>query len=536
MKHNTQNWIIGMIIASMLIAILMFSSNKLPFTGGLTSFTPIFCNDYEFTCCNEHKQSTGDYSLLTDDSNWQCPLNMERCSISTGGYSGSYTLYKGKINCISRKILFNTYFSCDDKNALGSASNFNLYPGEYVWSEYGTNIQIRYENYIRRLDFTGPSASTTGIKVLGSDKCTFTPNTGTIYNADTLIKQSAVSYIVPLSDCVLAYQSGNRHICGYKEETCASDSDCSGHTYGNKECIGRTLQTYGCISYGTATPLEKDRLPIGSNSVGWGETSSIPQSGQATFGKRCEIKEAKQVQCCGDTDCGSNYFCDKTDFVCKPKVQCTQDSDCGVSIQCDFANKLLKKPSCVLGSCTYQSSSVECCSDNQCPGTNSFCSIDYKCRQGSITRRECPFDCCDSEELYFDKACPSAKPYCQEHTCKAEQEVVMSQCKSCDEYALSRVIGSVWKDKACKGGLLYNITFCSLSLVKLFAVPIMFILVLILLPDLLSSINSIKKNKAIVWGISLIIAGLLAWAVWTLWIIGIIIFIILIALKFIIRR
>ncbi|GAG16766.1 unnamed protein product, partial [marine sediment metagenome] len=256
-----------------------------------------------------------------------------------------------------------------------------LRANEYI---YGGGFSGVVNVYKERLDFCGRSGCVVGVPVSGADQCKFNPQNGKIY---TTIGQmiNAFSWTVPKGQCVLAFQSGDRHICGYKEETCESDNDCGGHTYGKFECSGRTLQEYGCKSFGQIQPLQKDRLPVDSN---WGKDSS-----ESLFGKRCEVKSTRQVSCCGDTDCGTNFFCDRETWACKKEVECNVNTDCGVSIQCDWASKTLKKPVCTFGTCDFEETPVDCCSDVNCP-SEFFCNAERKCEERVATCTTCPYECC----------------------------------------------------------------------------------------------------------------------------------------------
>ena len=71
----------------------------------------------------------------------------------------------------------------------------------------------------------------------------------------------------------MTWNAGSRHICGNLEEQCSSDSDCSGHTYGNKECYQRTLQSYGCRDLSLPPGLSN-----GFNGFSTCALSNYPQS------------------------------------------------------------------------------------------------------------------------------------------------------------------------------------------------------------------------------------------------------------------
>ncbi|MBA7649823.1 hypothetical protein ES703_57622 [subsurface metagenome] len=393
---------------------------------------------------------------------------------------------------------------------------------------------------IPRLDFCGRAGCTVGVPVAGADQCTFHPNLNTVYTSTSALtgKVITISYTVPMASCVLAFQSGDRHICGYKEETCERDTDCGGHTYGNVECIGRTKQTYGCRSFGTPIS-EHDRGPF---DFGWG--SDAYQTSANTFGKRCEIIRAEPVQCCGDTDCGTGMFCDVNTFTCKESVECTYDYQCGVSVQCDFSTKTLKTPVCRIGKCTFDEVSVECCNDQQCP-SGFFCNADKECEERAIIKKQCPFECCEGEDLYFDRLCPESKPHCVDGACLVTPPP-LEKCADCNAFAKSKMFGSIFKSQKCEPKLLalppQTFATCIFSFIRFLLVPIVFIFAMLFginfFDNLLrKSVRKAKTRKIIALILSIIVAGILSYLVFILFWLGIILFVIYIiariAIKFV---
>ena len=226
-----------------------------------TAFTPIFCNDYEFTCCNAYNYFD-DVRTKTQAEAMGC-ANGIYCEVTDINYNidgspGGY--YVGSQNCRVVDTWYTSpYYYCDDQ-VFKQASSIRLETGQQIYlgvKTIGTShISFRFKAYSSKLVFCGKSGCTSGIAVTGADKCKFNPDGGTIYTSTSALygKQTVSSYTVPYlppTNCVLAWQSGNRHICGYAEESCSVDADCGGHTYGNKECNARTLQTYGCRNYGS---------------------------------------------------------------------------------------------------------------------------------------------------------------------------------------------------------------------------------------------------------------------------------------------
>lgn len=374
--------------------------------------TPIFCNDYEFTCCNAQVDSTTT-RVITDEKSWICPPTSFECKIltATGDITGGDELTVGSGECELFESFFGDFWECSREQTV--YAGFIMKPNEQVYIKPGirtrnleASLQIRI--YEERLDFCGRAGCSVGVPVSGADACTFHPLHDKVYTTTGSLKSGLISYTVPESQCVLAFQFGDRHICGYKEEQCDVDTDCDGHTYGNQECYARTLQTYGCRNFGTQIDMEQDRLPWESN---WGSDSS-----DVLFGSRCEIIKSEPVQCCGDTDCGTEFFCDTQTFTCEKEVSCDDDDDCGVSTICDWTTKELKTPKCVFGECAYSEQSVDCCLDANCP-SGYYCTKDNKCDKSVVTKRTCPFECCVNEELYFDRGCPEGETCTDENTC-----------------------------------------------------------------------------------------------------------------------
>lgn len=357
------------------------------FVWAAETFTPIFCNDYEFTCCGGKVESTQSYSV-SDESAWTCPIYAYKCIILGVNKPDTVEWAVGSSNCHLESYWYGAHaWQCDDeaKHQYEMIPNSQVYVRSKTWDVVGdTNALVEIKIIRPQLGFCGRSGgggeeTTCGVEVSGADGCKFSPINNVVYTSTSSLtgKTQTSSYTVSMQQCVLAFQSGDRHICGYKEESCSLDNDCGGHTYGNKECNGRILQNYGCRDYGTPID-EKDRGPFDS---GWGSDKQKPsQSGNADFGKRCEIINAENVECCGDTDCGTNYFCDKSTFTCKENVECNKDYDCGVSVQCDQYTLTLKKPRCNNGKCGFDESKVECCSNTNCNG--GYCD-EYKCQSSS---------------------------------------------------------------------------------------------------------------------------------------------------------
>ena len=539
-KKKKNKLLIGIIITVLSLILILIAYNlsdgfgfKPLVISDVQTFTPIFCNDYEFTCCNEKVDSRITQVSISDEIAWQCPLTSHLCTFgSIYGIFFPIEPYIGSENCYLDKSILGNRWVCSDEIA---SSRKILYPGEYVWV---MNTVLKRFNVVAtindiiitipRLDFCGRAGCTVGVPVAGADQCTFHPNLNTVYESTSSLtgKVSTISYTVPIESCVLAFQSGDRHICGYKEEACNWDADCTGHTYGNVECYARTKQTYGCRSYGTPIS-EHDRGPF---DTGWGSDSS--QTSLNTFGKRCEIIKAEQVQCCGDTDCGTNFFCDVSDFTCKESVECTEDYQCGVSVQCDFSTKTLKTPVCRAGKCAFDEVSVDCCNDQQCP-SGYFCNVNKECEKRVVIKKQCPFECCEDEDLYFDRLCPDDKPYCIDGACLVEP-LPLTYCEDCDAFAKSLILGKIFKSQECRKKIFQNSLFCIFAILKLFAVPFIFILSLIFGVQILNKL--LKGQYAwLVWTLSVIFSFLVAWLTYILFWLGVILLVIYIVFRIVIN-
>lgn len=121
--------------------------------------------------------------------------------------------------------------------------------------------------------------------------------------------------------------------------------------------------------------------------------------------------------------------------------------------------------------------------------------------------------------------------------CRQEAPPVtpLSSCKSCDAFAMSKIFGNVFESKQCKPTLLalppQTYTTCFLSFIKFGLIPIVFIFGTLFLAQLLGSFKAIKKNKLVIWLLSLIIAGILAYLTFILFWMGLIALILVIIIR-----
>jgi len=99
-------------------------------------------------------------------------------------------------------------------------------------------------------------------------------------------------------------------------------------------------------------------------------------------------------------------------------------------------------------------------------------------------------------------------------------------CENCDAFAMNTIFGSLWEAKSCKPKFLQGNTTCVFSFIKLALVPIALIFGTLFGVGLFGKFKAIKKNKPVIWILSLLVALILAFLIYTLFWIGIIVLII----------
>lgn len=426
--------IIGGVGLAVLVGIIAFAV----IMGGTDQFATageckdVFCDDYEFVCCGLDDVVRDKTDYFSYNTAFTC--NYDVCELKNIDFAGAYA---GTVYVIKEGMkapagascwmadggwFYSDYIKCSGESRF-TGSTLKMTRGEKIYHQVGKPLKVyfTYTGFNQRLAWCGDGAcdaGQTGIKVSGSDGCTFTPK-GKIYDdSGRLIDANpSISYVVPEGSCVLS-KSG-RHICANECEACSSDSECkSGHQYVyngyGAECSTGLLKLYGCRPYGKQIS-NTDLLGDEANDY-LGE-----------FGKRCEVIDTVNVECCDDSTCGSNEFCDKNTFRCVQEKECDYDSDCGTQTIKDRELMALKKPVCVSGSCSYEITNVECLYDEDCP-TGYFCDTDYTCKQSVTKKQECPYECCEDMSGYWDKTCPSNSPVCcpagseQEFKCVTSEE------------------------------------------------------------------------------------------------------------------
>ena len=110
----------------------------------------------------------------------------------------------------------------------------------------------------------------------------------------------------------------------------------------------------------------------------------------------------------------------------------------------------------------------------------------------------------------------------------------INPCSSCDEFAISKILGPVWKSKQCQPSILQGYTTCALSFIKYILMLIVLIFGTLFGKDLFAGINSIRKYVWLHWILALITSLILAYLIFIVFWIGIVIFIIYIVLRLLI--
>ena len=407
-------WIIAIIIAVVVAAggygYFAYSKGliKLQISPAQGQCADVFCNDYQWICCNEFKSADSPKTVtLSSSQDYEtCPSYAKYCIINSANFGSNYNGYWVGTTCeIKHGFLgIGTWYACSD-DQFYTVSNVKVYPNQKIHPN--TYMQFTMSVYTDRLVWCGTSgcdAANTGIPVQGADGCKFTTGND-IYNIDGSLNQqvtASVSKTVPSGSCYLA--QGSRHICGNTCESCTSNTDCqAGHTLLvnnlGAECISGQVQEYGCRNYGT-TPSATRLAADGSVNLLPKETASY------NYGTRCEVIASQAVGCCPDS-CGASAVCDVTalPFTCKSTAQCSADWQCGTTQSCDSQTKTLTKPVCSAGKCTTTAvKGVECCGSQDCKA-GYFCSATNTCLQNLP-------DCPDNQCCLAGNGQYTVKPTC----------------------------------------------------------------------------------------------------------------------------
>jgi hypothetical protein len=419
------------------LALLVFSGIALYYLGYLPVFTvsgePVFCDDFEWVCCGA-KTDAGytkqvNFANYTPDKSttpWKCPFF--ECE-----FESTVRVCKSGLGIIDIPFLGKAW-TCPNDTLYTSKAAYGeiVYSGPYARTDSLYYKALYYKASTLRLAWCGDAAcdaGTTGIAITDGS-CSYPLDSPVLKSEnwnDTVQPQPAQwcfpiigcinnplagAYTVPKGECYLAKKS--RHVCGYSDETCSASTDCvSGHkyTYQGKgaECSTGLLQLYGC---------QTDQcLVSGPND-------------SCLFGRQgfCTTESTIPVQCCpGAGSCGIGMECDSTTFSCKPvgQVSCTDDFDCsGWQTMCAPDLKQLGGNKCIQGKCQWVSlKNVECCYSFNCAA--GYTCSNNKCMVPPVVKQPCPYDCCLSEPLYFDKPVPTGMVCCPNHTVN----VSLEQCE-----------------------------------------------------------------------------------------------------------
>lgn len=216
-----------------------------------------------------------------------------------------------------------------------------------------------------------------------------------------------------------------------------------------------------------------------------------------------DTNKRQYKQCCPGAVISSTY----SDKVCQndgtwktiqdtDKLTCISDINCPNSGNNVCQNKQLSGYSCVnkdsngVGICEKESgTSVECCINNDC-NRDQVCDSSHTCKGGSPLPT-CGDGVVDSGEQCDDgnniggdgcsSICESeiscnVDSDCDEgQKCDGGKCISSSKCGSCDDYVVSKVLGSLWKEKQCETTILQNITGCLTSWIK---IGVVFIIIL----------------------------------------------------------
>ncbi len=439
---------------------------------GTATFTPYYCNNFDYICCGNRETTQTTVTLTPNQAftckDIQCKITdaTERtyyATLTSTATTKEIYLIKNASNCRFQTDFFGTaiYYYCDSGSyeTIGSFPK-TIYNGQKIYTSQpiGTFVQtptsrtISYTKVGEQLMYCGGSPcpsdakGITGLSILTSAGCSYVTDKSIYDTSEKLIKSSetSVSTTIPSGQCYLVENPSKRSICGNIEEECKTDADCPQQTI----CSSLTLQKYGCVESNVQVCSEYNL--IGDNKV----------CKQYVNQKRCELKTGSRVQCCpGTSDCGSTAACDAITNTCKAtgEVSCKQDIDCGRFERYDQEKKSIVKPVCLnpgttTSSCSFNVvKSVECYYDTECP-INYSCDADYKCKQTVVTKQQCPNECCVNKEGYYDKPAPTDKYCCSDGTvkntqndcgkdsctveCKAPTELNLENCKceiECEE-------------------------------------------------------------------------------------------------------
>jgi len=437
-----------------ILAIIIIAVGAIAYFGN-TEYAVNACQNkyaYEpaYRCCGETLSESNPGINIPANNNFYCPTGARRCEVyptTLSGISGT-GWYKGRINC---QVNFLGQYWCDDAVRLQENEWVDIQSGQHVFQNSGSTQQLRYKTYSLKL-CEGSFTEACPV-VAGSTQCGFETNEDIFLPDGKTGAPGNFAYTVPYGSCYVWYPDFSRHVVGDTCEDCDNNYDCiqlygkkytkNGVDYAVASCDGQNLQLFGCV-------------PEGSNvCVDWRDANdnNVYDSGEECleWGKQtlCDLVTTQAVQCCPGTDsCGGNSFCNPEKYTCEVTAECQYDYECGVVTECTSLPppSKLKKPVCNDGQCGWDSTNVECCIKSDCP-SGKYCDFDNTCKTEPVVKDVCPFACCQNEEAYFDKDCPSSSPVCcADNTCESsvsecsgnngDQCVADSQCDDEDPCTL----------------------------------------------------------------------------------------------------
>ena len=105
-----------------------------------------------------------------------------------------------------------------------------------------------------------------------------------------------------------------------------------------------------------------------------------------------------------------------------------------------------------------------------------------------------------------------------------------TRCADCEAYAKSLIFGKIFKSQDCQKKLFQNTLFCIGAILKMFAVPLFFILALVFGIQFFNQILK-GKYKALAWILTIAVASLIAYLTYIIFYVGLIVFIVYIAIR-----
>ena len=102
----------------------------------------------------------------------------------------------------------------------------------------------------------------------------------------------------------------------------------------------------------------------------------------------------------------------------------------------------------------------------------------------------------------------------------------LQTCQSCDDFAISKMIGMIFKSKQCKASFLQGMLTCSLSFLKYILAILVLIIGTLIGKDLFAGLKSIRKYEWLQWILALITAGLIAYLVFAIFWLGVAVFVV----------